>query len=574
MEAPPAIAAHDADVKRWFTLAIVITSIFIVVLDNSVLNVAIPTILRDFHTTLPSLEWVVTGYALTFATLLIIGGRLGDIFGHRRVFITGAFLFGAGSLLAAVSQNVPTLILGEAIIEGIGASLMMPTTLAILSNTFVGHERATAFAAWGATAGAAAAFGPVVGGFLTTNYSWRWAFGINVIVAPLAIAGAIAFMPRGIRADGRTRIDVPGALLVAAGMFLLVFGLTEGGTYGWSHPLRAFSIRGHRVWPATAPVSVTPVVFLLSVVILFCFYRLEREKERRQASPLFEFGQLRHKGFRYGLLTTVILAMGQLGLIFVLPIFLQNAKHLSAARNGLWMLPLGIFVILGAQGGGRLTRRVGVTTVVRLGLGLEAAGLILVALAIRPSITFPDVLAGFLLFGFGIGFASSQLTNVVLSDIDPGKSGVASGANTTVRQVGSGLGVAIIGSILTAQTVRQGVAAVSRATSLPPALRAEAISRLHALGPNFAPPAGASPADIAVLRRALTTGLADGTRPALFFAAGFVLIGALVSLLIPRIGPPAKGEPAKVVAGTEAFEAFDTVDPEPEPDTETGSARI
>ncbi|MDQ1403481.1 MAG: hypothetical protein QOG03_1797 [Actinomycetota bacterium] len=487
------------------------------VLDNSVLNVAIPTIRRDFHTTLPSLEWVITGYALTFATLLIIGGRLGDIFGHRRVFIGGAFLFGTGSLLAAVSQNVPMLILGEAIIEGMGASMMMPSTLAILSNTFTGPERATAFAAWGATAGAAAAFGPVVGGFLTTNYSWRWAFGINVIVAPLAIVGAVAFMPRGLRAEGRIRIDVPGALLVASGMFLLVFGITEGGTYGWWQPLRDFSLRGHRVWAATSPISVTPIVFAVSVAILFAFYRLERAKERAEQSPLFEFGQLRHKGFRYGLLTTVILAMGQLGLIFVLPIFLQNAKHISAQRNGMWMFPVGVFVIVGAQVGGRLTRRIGVTSVLRLGLVSEAVGLVLVALVIRPSVTFPDVLAGFFLFGVGIGFASSQLTNVVLSDIDPGKSGVASGANATLRQVGSGLGVAIIGSILTAQTVRHG--------GLP--VRA----------------------------------LAHGTRAALFVAASFVVVGAVVSFLIPRVDPPGPGQPAAVPSGADVVEVFEVFGP-------------
>ena len=145
---------------RWATLAIVIVAAFIVVLDNTVLNVAIPTILRDFDTTLPSLQWVITGYALTFATLLIIGGRLGDIYGHRRIFIIGAALFGVGSFIAALSQGVPELILGEAIIEGIGASLMLPATLAILSSTFQGRERATAFAAWGATAGVAVAFGP------------------------------------------------------------------------------------------------------------------------------------------------------------------------------------------------------------------------------------------------------------------------------------------------------------------------------------------------------------------------------------------------------------------------------
>src|SRR4051794_3335046 len=168
------------DPRRWFTLAIIITAVLIVVLDNTVLNVAIPTILRDFHTTLPALEWVVTGYALTFATLLIIGGRLADLYGSRRVFVIGTALFGIGSLLASVATSVPMLIVGEAIIEGIGASLMLPATLGILSRTFRGRERAAAFAAWGAVAGAAIAFGPILGGYLTTYHSWRWAFRINV----------------------------------------------------------------------------------------------------------------------------------------------------------------------------------------------------------------------------------------------------------------------------------------------------------------------------------------------------------------------------------------------------------
>jgi EmrB/QacA subfamily drug resistance transporter len=551
------------DPRRWITLAIVITSIFIVVLDNSVLNVAIPTILRDFHTTLPSLEWVVTGYALTFASLLIIGGRLGDVYGHRRVFIIGAFLFGTGSLLAAVSQSVAVLILGEAIIEGVGASMMMPATLAILSNTFTGRERATAFAAWGATAGTAAGFGPVVGGFLTTNFSWRWSFGINVVIAPLAIVGAILFMRRSGRGGPRVRIDLPGAILAASGMFLLVFGLTEGGVYGWFTPVKEFSIAGRQIWTKTAPVSITPLVFVLSLAILAGFYRFERAKERAGLSPLFEFGQLRHKGFRYGLLTTAILAMGQLGLIFVLPIFLQDAKHLTAEQNGLWMLPLGLFIILGAQAGGRLTRGVGVTSVVRLGLTFETVGLVLVAFAIKPHITFLDLLPGFVLFGLGVGFASSQLTNVVLSDIDKDKSGVASGANTTVRQLGIGLGAAIIGSLLTAQTIRHASRTVSAAQGLPATVRVQAIHQLHVLGANYSPPPNLAPADTATLRHALANAISDGTRPALFFAAAFVFGGALLSLLIPRIGPPGTGDAGPVLAAVETFENFEPVDPDP-----------
>ncbi|HWW44600.1 MAG TPA: MFS transporter, partial [Acidimicrobiia bacterium] len=246
-------------------------------LDNSVLNVAIPTILRDFHTTLPSVQWVVTGYALTFASLLIIGGRLGDLYGHRRIFIIGAALFGVGSLLASVSWNVSSLILGEAIIEGIGASLMLPATLAIISNTFQGAERGLAFAGWGTTAGAAAAFGPLVGGFLTTEYSWRWAFRINVIVAPVAILGAVVFMRRTEPAkDRRPQLDMTGAALVAAGMFLLVFALSEGATYGWFRPVKDFSVGGVQLWPSTLPVSLIPLIFGVAAVILFGFYRLER----------------------------------------------------------------------------------------------------------------------------------------------------------------------------------------------------------------------------------------------------------------------------------------------------------
>ena len=335
----------STDPRRWFTLAIVITSILIVVLDNSILTVAIPTILREFHTTLASLQWVVAGYALVFATLLIIGGRLGDIYGHRRIFIIGVVLFGTGSLLAALSWSVPSLVVGEALIEGIGAAFMLPATLAILSTTFRGRERATAFAAWGATAGAAAAFGPVVGGFLTTNYSWRWAFGVNVIVAPFAIVGALTFMRKGTRADHRVRIDVPGAVMVAAGLFLLVFALSEGGTYGWLDPIKDFRLAGSVVWPSSLGLSMIPFVVVAAVVMLGAFTAYERWKERRGDDPLFEFGQLRHKGFRYGLLTSLAVSMGQLGMLFVVPVFLQDGERLSAETSGFWMIPVGLFIL-------------------------------------------------------------------------------------------------------------------------------------------------------------------------------------------------------------------------------------
>jgi MFS family permease len=552
------VSSSVPDPRRWITLAVVVVAALIVVLDNSVLTVAIPTILRDFHTTLPAVEWVITGYALTFASLLIIGGRLADVFGQRRIFIIGAALFGGGSLLAALSWNIPSLIVGEALIEGIGASLMLPTTLSIISTTFQGRERATAFAAWGGTVGVGVALGPVLGGFLTTNYTWRWAFGINVIVAPLAILGALLFVRRDHTTGRRVSIDVPGACLVAVGMFLFVFALSEGPRYGWFQPLQAFSVAGERVWPTDLGVSLIPLVMLVSLGVLFAFYKLERWKERRDRNPLFEFGQLRHRGFRYGLVTTSVLAMGQMGMFFVLPVFLQDAKHLTAETNGFWMLPFGVCIVIGSQLGGYLTRYTSVARVVQLGLVLEFVGLVIVAFVVDPSMTFVDLLAPYGLFGFGIGFASSQLTNVILSDIPDEKSGVASGTNSTVRQVGAALGVAVIGSVFASLTVSRTVAAVKSA-ALPTALRDTALAGVHAQGASFPVPHGTSPVDAASLGHALATGITDAVRPALLLAAGFVLLGAVLSLLLPHT-PPVAGEPEPLV---ESLVALEPVEPDP-----------
>ena len=555
---PPSTAGAEAtddvalDPRRWLTLAILILTVVLIALDTSVLNVSIPTILRDLQTTVPALQWVITGYSLTFATLLIIGGRLGDIYGHRRLFIIGTSLFGVGSLMASISNSVGMLILGEAVVEGIGAALMTPSTLAILSNTFTGRERAKAFAAWGAAAGAAVAFGPVLGGFLTTNYSWRWSFRINVVVAPIAAIGALVLMRSGKRAE-RTPIDVPGAALISAGMFLFVFALSDGGTYGWFEPLEQFSVAGVEVWPKSAPISVVPVAMSIAVALLVAFVRLERRKERRAAHPLFDFSLLNLRSFRYGLLTILILAMGQLGLLFALPLFLQNAVHLSAQENGLWLLPLGIFVIIGAQLGGRLTRRFSLGSIIATGLGIETVSLLLVIWAVRPGITFWDIVPGLACFGTGLGFASSQLTSVILSEISADKSGVASGASSTARQMGGAFGAAIIGSLITVQTTNRAVDAL-KDSSLSASVRDQAVASMRDLGPNFRPAANISAADSATIERILTDALSTGARIGLLFAVGVVFIGAMLSLLLPRTRPPAKTVAAEIVDTFEPFE--------------------
>jgi EmrB/QacA subfamily drug resistance transporter len=502
------------DPRRWFAASVAIVSVAIPVLDNTILNLAVPTILREFHTQLSSLQWVITGYSLTFATLLIIGGRLGDIFGHRRMFVLGAAIFGVGSLLASVSTSVPTLFVGEAVIEGIGASMMIPATLSILSTTFKGAERAKAFAAWGAVAGTSVAFGPILGGFLTTQYSWRWGFRINVIVAPIIVIGAFLFMDPDVRlSDRRPHIDVRGSALIALGSFSLIFGLSEGTTYGWWNPIKDLTVASWRAWPASWAVSIIPFAFALAAVVFTVFVIVERSMERRSRDPLFEFGQLRHLGFRYGLLTTMVLAMGQFGLLFLLPVLLQNGEHLSALRAGEWMLPQGILIAIAAPIAGRMTRYVSITSIVRTGLALQSIGLLTVALAISADVSFLALLPGMMVFGVGVGFASSQLTNVILSDIDPGKAGVAGGTNTTVRQIGLALGIATFASFVDAST---------RANGSPSAV-------------------------------------ADGVRPAMYLAAGVVAFGAGLSFLIPRVTVARNSVPEEVVG------AFESIDVEPAP---------
>jgi EmrB/QacA subfamily drug resistance transporter len=559
---------RELDPRRWITLGVLVITVILVAMDTSVLNVSIPTMLRDLNTTVPSLEWVIAGYSLTFASLLIIGGRLGDIFGHRRLFMIGVSLFGTGSLIAALSPPVGWLILGEAVIEGIGAAMMVPATLSLLSTIFHGKERATAFAAWGAAAGAAVAFGPVLGGWLTTNYTWRWAFGINVIIAPIALLGGLVLMRPSERGP-RIPIDIPGAALIASGMFLVVFALSQSPTYGWLAPHEALTVGSVTLWPDTMPLSITFAAFVLGVVMLGLFAVVERRKEAADGDPLFEFGQLRYRTYRYGLFTAVVIALGQLGLLFALPLFLQSANGLSAEENGLWMLPLGTMMIVGAQVGGKLNHRFGTTNVVRVGFFIEALALFLIIPFIEPGVGFWTLIWPIGLFGLGVGAASGQLTNLVLSEIPIEKTGVASGANSTARQLGAALGAAIIGSLITVQTTKHAVQSV-QAAGLPQGLTDTAVRGIDAMGANWQVPSQAAPDQAATMKGIFDSALTSGVRWAIAFAAALVLAGAFVSLLIPQVRPVGGrilvGDEAKA-AGARAAEARREAEVEAEAET-------
>jgi EmrB/QacA subfamily drug resistance transporter len=421
--------------RRALTFFVAATSAFIVVLDSSVLAVSIPTITRDLDTTLPAVQWVISGYSLTFSALLIIGGRLVDVFGRRRVFAAGFALFTAGSLLAAVSTSIVQLVIGEGLIEGIGASLLLPASVSLLSNTFQGRARAKAFAAWGATTGLAGALGPVVGGLLTSHYSWRWCFGINVIVAPLALIIALVSVPREAPSERRLSIDGTGAALVASGVFLLVFAISQGSRLGrWAL-----------------------LVVAVAVAILVLFVVVERAKEAAGHDTLFDFGLLRFRSYRYGLATAFLMSMSMYAFIYTLPVFLQDAKGLSPATNGLWMLPYGCSLFAFAQVGGWLVDRLGSGRVVQLGLACITLSLLVLVAVVDVDLTFMELLPALVLLGCGIGFASAQLTNVILAEVPPAGMGVASGTSSTVRQISGAIGISVVYALLTTQTARAAV---------------------------------------------------------------------------------------------------------------------
>ena len=478
-QAPPASGgwgapAGPADPKRWIALVILSSTLFIIVLDNTILNVAVPTIIRQFHTQVSSMQWVISGYSLIFASLLISFGRLGDIVGRRKMFFIGAALFAVGSLIASLSQSVLQLFLGESLIEGIGAAMMLPATLSILSATFRGRERGVAFAVWGSVAGGAGALGPYIGGILTTDYSWRWAFRVNVVIAPLAILAGIFYVheSKDERAKG---IDIPGVVSVTVGLLALVFGIIEAAS------LRMVEADRRPVASAGGTGRCTPC--------RSCRCRSRSRSWCSHSSCGSSCGAVRDEpaggvrlhrpraqGFRYGLINTTVLAMGEFGAFFVLPIFLQAGLHLSAIRSGTWLLPAGIMAFVGGGIGGQLSRRFGPKYVITIGLTLEACGIWGYVLALGHSTTFLSLLPALMLHGIGIGFATSQLTNVVLSDIPPQKAGSASGAAGMVRQVGTALGIALIGAIFVSQAtshVRHDLAQATR--NIPPAVRAQVV---------------------------------------------------------------------------------------------------
>jgi len=532
--------------NQLLTLFVLSLSLAIIVLDATIVIVALPQISKDFVISLKDLEWITSLYALIFGSFLLTWGKLGDQYGRKRIFMAGISLFVLGSIIDGVSTDLTQMLTGR-IIQGFGAAMASPATLAILTTTFTGRARNIAFGIWGATAGAAAVLGPLLGGYFTSTpaFTWRWAFFINIPICAIALIGATIAIRESRFKDPKYTTDYGGLILITTGLSALLFGLIEGQTYGWTSPSQDLSL-GAFTWAKSFPISLPAFSIIAGSILLaaFTFYDIRRSRHGRV--PLFDFGLLRFPGFRYGLFTVFIVAMGEFGAVFIFSIYFQTVRGLTALDTGITFLPMALSVLLFAPIAGAFANRIGPKWIVTMGMTLEAIALFTIFTITTATIPIYDFYPVLVVYGAGVGFAISQVTSVVLMSIPWQKAGIGSGANNTVRQVGSSFGIAIIGAVLVAiiSSVGQSdVAAAVASRSIPSGLANIIDALLNSglsSGVGQIPPGIAGTPLAAAVQNVFNDAITQGTRWAAFTAAIFVSFGALSSLLIPN----PKGKPA------------------------------
>ena len=537
------------DKNRWFALVFLALALAIVIIDNNVLSVAIPYILRDLNTSFDSIQWVISGYALIIATILITVGRIGDMIGRKKLFLLGTSLFALGSFIASISPNVITLFLGEAVIEAVGAAMMLTSSLALIVTEFQGKERAIAFGIWGAVAGASASLGPILGGFFTTYYSWRWSLRINVIIAVIAILGSI--FVKEAKGEHIGKFDIKGTVFSGLGLFLLVFGFIEGRNFGWWTPVANLSFLGWQ-WPFTT-ISLIPFVFTFAAIFLALFLWTEYRLEKMQKEPLLRLSLFKNRGFTLGLFALGILVMGQFGSFFIFPLYYQNVLGLTAFQTGLIFLWTSITIAIFGPLSGVLAAKFGPKWIVVIGMLCSFSGIYWVSAVLSTTATGLTLGPPLVLLGMGIGLASSQVTNIILSHVPLQFSGEASAVNATFRQVGASIGTALLGTILAANLSTNIVINVQANTALPLSIRqqvAQRVEQVTAEGGDQALRAALPEVPICTtdgrsycigpekvfrtVKRDVDQGLVDAARSAIRFGLIFIGLGIILSIFIPK----------------------------------------
>ncbi len=530
---------------RWIGLLFISIAVALIIVDSTIINVAIPSIVADLGITSTQVQWVQESYTLVFAALLLVFGALADRYGRRRILLTGVVVFASASVLAAFASS-GDLLIGSRVIQGVGGAMVLPTTLSIINATFRGRDRAIAFAIWGSTIGGMVAVGPLLGGWLTTYYSWRWAFGINVPLGIIIIVGVLLYVIESKDAGEPRRIDVVGAILSVVTSATLVFGLIEGRTFGWWTTNDAPTIGG---WTWPFDLSPIPLVFLVTIVSGIAFVRWGIRRQRAGASTLLAFGLFRIASFRNGNIAALIVSLGEFGIILSLPLWLQNVLGYTALQTGFVLLALAIGSFVASGVAGAFGNRVSPETIVRIGLIAEIVGVVGLGVAISPEATWLSIVPFLFVYGLGVGLATAQLTSVVLKDVPVAQSGQGSGTSSTARQIGSALGIAVLGTILFTSV---GASLDAKLSDLPAESRSQIVATVVDSAGAAIPSLDAQGAEIADAARAA---FSEGTRYSAFAAAGFLVVGLLATLRLsarrdePEQGTPEGGKPEEDTPG-------------------------
>jgi EmrB/QacA subfamily drug resistance transporter len=514
--------------KRWAALVFLALGVAMIILDATVVNVAIPTMVQDLDLTTTDAEWVSAAYSLTFASFLILWGRIADRVGRRLLFVVGVIVFVGASVMVAASDSSQQLIAARAL-QGIGGAMILPSSLSVINAVFVGKDRAIAFAVWGGTIGGMAALGPLVGGWLTTYASWHWAFLINVPIGIVVLIGVLLTVPETKELGGPRGIDLLGTFLVTLGMLGVVFAVIEGQRYGWFVPLAPFSAAGWE-WPFTT-ISIVTVAAFVGLVSITAFVLLELRRVRAGQVVVVDLRLFRIRTFGAGNIVALVVSLGEFGLLFALPLFLQATRGYDALETGVILLALAVGSFVASGLGAPLSQRFGPVRVLQLGMALEVVGIVGLGFVLSTTITGWEMAPWLFLYGMGVGFATAQLTGVILSEVPVAESGQASAVQSTSRQLGAAIGTAIIGATLifglgsvAAQLEDRGV----------PTEQATQVSEAVASSAGQAIPGLADAPGGDVLVEGASAGFAGAIKLVAWVAGAFVFVGLLTSLLLPK----------------------------------------
>lgn len=417
---------------------------FIMTVDTTIMNIAIPSIVDDLGTTVGAVQTAITMYALTMAAFMLIGAKLGEIYGRKRIFKIGLIIYAVGSAITALAPSIGVLIIGWSLFEGIGASLMMPAMLALITNNFSGKQRISALGIVAGVAGAAAASGPLIGGALSTYSTWRWAFVAEVFIALITF-----ILSKYIIDTAKTsseKIDKKGALLAAGGLGLFVFGVLQASEYGWVRAIKPFELGDLRF--DLFDISIVVYLCALGSFFVYRFFRHELLREKQNLPVLLRVSLLKNMLLRSGLNIVLITQLVLGGFMFVIPLFLQIVLGYSALQSGLALLPLSLSLIFTSIISGKIANKYGVIGPIRFSQLLILSGLLMMILIIDNTTAAIDLLPTMLLIGSGIGIIFPLNQSVVLGSAGVNDSSQVSGLNFTYQQLGMSLGTAVIGSVL------------------------------------------------------------------------------------------------------------------------------